>query len=115
MQRAIIGQYCNKFGIEINDYQFENEYLNWFPGLEKMITGYGVEGIVLCSIYCLPDNPFRRQEILQMAVDNGVELHFANEVTRVVNQDDIKHIQHVFEFVNENTNPNQTLGINYET
>jgi len=115
MQRAIIGQYTNKFGIEINDYQFENEYLNWFPGLEKMITGYGVEGIVLCSIYCLPDNPFRRYELLKMAVDNGVELHFANEVTRVVNEDDIKHIQHIFEFVNENTNPNITLGIENET
>jgi sporadic carbohydrate cluster protein (TIGR04323 family) len=115
MQRAIIGQYTNKFGIEINDYQFENEYLNWFPGLEKMITGYGVEGIVLCSIYCLPDNPFRRYELLKMAVDNGVELHFANEVTRVVNEDDIKHVQHIFEFVNENTNPNITLGIENET
>ena len=42
-------------------------------------------------------------------------VHFANEVTRVVNEDDIKHVQHVFEFVNENTNPNITLGIENET
>jgi len=111
MQRAIINQYTNKHDIKINDYQFENEFLDWFPGLEKMITGYGVEGIVLCSIYCLPDDPFRRHKLLKLAVDNNVELHFANEVCSVRNLDDVNHIQHIFEFVNENTDPNVTLGI----
>jgi sporadic carbohydrate cluster protein (TIGR04323 family) len=75
-----------------------------------MITGYGVEGIVLCSIYCLPDDPFRRQTLLKLAVDNNVELHFANEVCSVREQNDIDHIQHIFKFVNENTSPNETLG-----
>ena len=110
MQRAIIGQYCAKNDIKINDYQFENEYVDWFPGLEKYITGYGVEGIVLCSIYCLPDDPFRRSTLLRLAVENNVELHFANEVCSVRTEEDIHHIQHIFEFVNENTSPNETLG-----
>jgi sporadic carbohydrate cluster protein (TIGR04323 family) len=110
MQRNIINDYCKKYDIKINDYQFENEFLDWLPGLEKYITGYGVEGIVLCSIYSLPDDPFRRQAILQLAVDNNVELHFANELCSVRNSDDVNHIQRIFKFVNENTSPNETLG-----
>lgn len=110
MQRAIINQYTSKHDIKINDYQFENEFLDWLPGLEKYITGYGVEGIVLCSIYCLPDDPFRRVQLLRLAVDNNVELHFANEVCSVRNEEDVQHIQHIFNFVNDNTSPNETLG-----
>jgi len=110
MQRAIINQYTNKHDIKINDYQFENEFLDWLPGLEKYITGYGVEGIVICSIYCLPDDPFRRVQLLRLAVENNVELHFANEVCSVRNEEDVQHIQHIFNFVNENTSPNETLG-----
>ena len=109
-QRAIINQYTSKHDIKINDYQFENEFLDWLPGLEKYITGYGVEGIVLCSIYCLPDDPFRRVQLLRLAVENNVELHFANEVCSVRNEEDVQHIQHIFNFVNDNTSPNETLG-----
>jgi sporadic carbohydrate cluster 2OG-Fe(II) oxygenase/sporadic carbohydrate cluster protein (TIGR04323 family) len=112
MQRAIIGDYCSKFNIEINDYQFENEYCDWLPGLEKFITGLGIEGIVLCSIYCLPDNKDRRLELLNLAIEKGVELHFANELTFLKNKKDISKIEKIFEYVNENTNPNITLGYN---
>ena len=109
-QRNVIGQYCDKHGIKINDYQFENEYVDWLPGLEKFITGYGIDAIVLCSINSLPDDPFRRYHLLSLAVENEVELHFANELCSVRTVEDIKHIQHVLEFVNENTPPNKTLG-----
>ena len=78
--------------------------------MEKYISGYNVDGIVCCSIYCLPDDPFRRKQILDLAVENKVELHFANELCSVRNLQDVEHIQRVFKFVNENTAPNITLG-----
>jgi sporadic carbohydrate cluster 2OG-Fe(II) oxygenase/sporadic carbohydrate cluster protein (TIGR04323 family) len=112
MQRGIIDDYCKKFNIKINDYQFENEYCDWLPGLEKFITGLGVEGIVICSIYCLPDDKDRRIELLKLAVENKVELHFANELTYVRELSDIDKIENIFEYVNENTDPNITLGYN---
>jgi sporadic carbohydrate cluster 2OG-Fe(II) oxygenase/sporadic carbohydrate cluster protein (TIGR04323 family) len=111
MQRAIIEQYCKKYDIRINDYQFENEYLDWLPGLEKFISLPEVDCIVLTSIYNLPDDPFRRLKLLNQAVAAGKELHFANELCSVRDQEDIKHIQNIFEFVNENTHPNVTLGL----
>lgn len=110
MQRSIINQYCKKHSIVINDYQFENEYVDWLPGLEKFITGYNIDGIVMCSIYGLPDNPFRRHDLLKLAVENNVEIHFANELCSVRDEKDIEHITHIFKFVNENTPPNETLG-----
>ena len=42
--------------------------------------------------------------------ENNVELHFANELCSVRNQQDVEHIQRIFKFVNENTAPNITLG-----
>jgi sporadic carbohydrate cluster protein (TIGR04323 family) len=110
MQRAIIDQYNTKHGIRINDYQFENEFLDWLPGLEKYITGYNIDGIVMPSIFSLPDDPVRRYELLNLAVDKEVELHFANELCSVRNQADIKNIEHIFEFVNLNPDPNLFLG-----
>lgn len=110
MQRSIINQYCDKFNIRINDYQFENEYCDWLPGLEKFITGLGIEGIVICSIYCLPDDRNRRLQLLNLAIENKVELHFANELTSVKTKSDIGNIENIFEYVNENPDPNTTLG-----
>ncbi len=70
---------------------------------ELTITGYNIDGIVMCSIYGLPDNPFRRYELLKLAVENNVEIHFANELCSVREEKDIEHIQHIFKFVNEIT------------
>lgn len=110
MQRAIVDQYISKHGVKINDYQFENEFLDWLPGLEKYITGYNIDAIAMCSIFNLPDDAERRYELLKLAVDSGVELHFANEVCSVRDYADIEHIKHIFEFVNENPDPNLFLG-----
>ena len=98
MQRNVINNYCNKHGIKINDYQFENEYVDWFPVLEKYISGYNVDGIVCCSIYCLPDDPFRRKQVLDLAVENNVELHFAQEIYFLKTKEDLKHIQYCMDF-----------------
>lgn len=112
MQRDVINKYCNKFNIKINDYQFENEYNDWFPGLEKYITGYNIDGIVICSIYCLPNNQERRVKLLESAVENNVELRFANELAVVKSKKDIEHIENIFEYVNENIDPNKVAKLN---
>lgn len=98
MQRGIINDYCKNNKIKINDYQFENEFLDWYPALEQFITGYNVDAIVLCSIYSLPENISSRKKILQTAVDNNVELHFANELCTVREQKDINHIEKILEY-----------------
>ena len=51
-----------------------------------------------CSIYSLPEDLLRTRQILQSAVDNNVELHFANELCTVREQNDINHIERILGF-----------------
>ena len=97
MQRAIIEPYCVKNKIAYTSYEFENEHMDWQPGLEFYIKERP-DGIVLCSIYCLTDDVARRSELLKLAVDTGVELHFANELLSLKTQEDLEKIETYLNF-----------------
>lgn len=97
MQRAIIEPYCVKNKIAYTSYEFENEHMDWQPGLEFYIKERP-HGIVLCSMYCLTDDVSRRSELLQLALDLGVELHFANELTSLKSKADLEKIEMYLNF-----------------
>jgi len=97
MQRAIIEPYCIKNKINYTSYEFENEHLDWCPALEHYIKERP-DGIAMCSMYSLPDDPVRRTELLELAVDLGVELHFANELCSLKTRDDLDKIQTYLNF-----------------
>jgi len=97
MQRAIIEPYCTKNKISYNSYEFENEHLDWCPALEHYIKERP-DGIAMCSMYSLPDDPVRCTELLELAVDLGVELHFANELCALKSRDDLEKIQTYLNF-----------------
>jgi sporadic carbohydrate cluster protein (TIGR04323 family) len=97
MQRAIIEPYCQSNKINYTSYEFENEHMDWQPGLEHYIR-QKPDGIVLCSIYSLTDDASRRAEILNLALELGVELHFANELIRLYNKDDLANIENYLNF-----------------
>jgi sporadic carbohydrate cluster protein (TIGR04323 family) len=92
MQRAIIEPYCQKNKISYTSYEFENDHMNWQPGLEFYIKERP-DGIVLCSMYSLTDEVDRRNELLELALDQGVELHFANELTALKSKKDLDKIR----------------------
>jgi sporadic carbohydrate cluster protein (TIGR04323 family) len=97
MQRAIIEPYCQKNKISYNSYEFENEHLDWQPALEHYIKERP-DGIVLSSMYALTDDVSRRSELLQLALDYGVELHFANEITSLKTKSDLDKIETYLNF-----------------
>jgi sporadic carbohydrate cluster protein (TIGR04323 family) len=97
MQRAIIEPYCVKNKISYNSYEFENEHMDWMPGLEYYIKERP-DGIVLCSMYSLTDDVTRRSELLQLALELGVELHFANELCSLRNEEDLEKIETYLNF-----------------
>ena len=66
--------------------------MDWQPGLEHYIKERP-DGIVLCSIYSLTDDADRRTELLNLALDLGVELHFANELCSLKSKSDLEKIQ----------------------
>jgi len=104
MQRAIIEQYCTKNKISYNDYLTDNEHMDWQPALEHYIR-QRPDGIVLCSIYSLTDDKERRQELLNLALDLGVELHFANEITSLKTKEDLIKIETYLNFAVQKSGP----------
>ena len=71
--------------------------MDWQPGLEHYIKERP-DGIVLCSMYCLTDDVQRRRELFQLAIDLGVELHFANELCSLKSSDDLEKIETYLNF-----------------
>lgn len=91
-QRMAMDAYCVQRGLAVSAVQFENEYLTWMPILEKLIQDR-VPGIIIPSIYCLPDRPQRRIALLQQALHSKVCIHFVNEYIVLENQDDLDLIE----------------------
>ena len=104
MQRATINEYCTRNKISYNSYEFENEHMDWQPGLEHYINKKP-DGIVLCSMYALTDNIERRNEILNLALERGVELHFANELCSLKTKDDLEKIEMYLNFAVQKSGP----------
>lgn len=96
-QRMGIDEYCQKNKIVYNSVQFENEYLDWLPVLEDYIK-QRPDGIVLTSMYSLPDNADCRDHLLELALDNRVELHFANEWCTLQTRNDLTKIKTYLEW-----------------
>jgi len=103
-QRAIIDQYCVKNNITYNSYEFENDHADWMPGLEHYIK-QKPDIIVLNSMYCLTDDASRRNELLQLALDNDVQLHFANEHTVLKESKDLDIIKTYLQFAVQKSGP----------
>lgn len=104
MQRNIIENYCVKNKISYSDYLMDNDHMDWQPALEHYIR-QRPDGIVLCSIYSLCDDPVRRNELLNLALDLGVELHFANELTSLKTQEDLERINTYLNFAVQKSGP----------
>jgi hypothetical protein len=49
-------------------------------------------------MFSLTDDADRRDELLQLALDNGVELHFANELCFLKTKEDLEKIRYCLNF-----------------
>ena len=96
-QRKVIDEYCKSKGIVNSGVQFENEFLVWLPILEHYIQ-QRIHGIVMLSIHSLPNDKARTNELLHMAIENNVQLHFANEFCTLKAQEDLDRIQTYLSF-----------------
>lgn len=104
LQRLAIDQYCREYGVATNSVQFENEYLSWMPILEQLIKDQ-VPGLVLSSIWSLPDDNERCREIMTMALRLKVPMHFVNEYMRLESLEDLELIMAYREFAVASSGP----------
>jgi sporadic carbohydrate cluster 2OG-Fe(II) oxygenase/sporadic carbohydrate cluster protein (TIGR04323 family) len=97
LQKMFIDSYCNENKIYPHDSLTDNIDLKWFPALRNYIK-QKPDGIVMLSIFALPDKKEWRDEILNLSLDNNVELHFVNEYLVLKTKDDFNLIQKYLEF-----------------
>jgi len=97
MQRSIIERYCSSNNIRYNEYAADFDHLDYQPALEQCIQ-HKPDGIVLTSMFSLTDDKTRRDELLDLALDLGVQLHFANECCALCNHSDLDKIQTYLNF-----------------
>jgi sporadic carbohydrate cluster protein (TIGR04323 family) len=96
-QRNLMDQYCNDNNIQHAGYQFENEHLHWMPILEHYID-QKPSGIIMNSIYSLPDNVQRRNALIEKALEKNVIMIFSNELLIVKTRKDAEKIKKYFEY-----------------
>jgi sporadic carbohydrate cluster 2OG-Fe(II) oxygenase/sporadic carbohydrate cluster protein (TIGR04323 family) len=97
LQNLYIDSYCEENKIYPHDSLTDNIDLTWFPALRSYIK-QKPDGIVMLSIFSLPDKKEWRDEILNLALENDVELHFVNEHLILRNKTDLKLIQDYLNF-----------------
>ena len=56
-------------------------------------------------MYSLTDDADRRTQLLKLAIDLGVELHFANELTILKTQEDLEKVETYLNFAVEKLGP----------
>jgi len=97
MQRQTINDYCQRRNINYAGYEFESDHCDWQPGLQHYIEQHPY-GIVLTSIYSFTDDVERRNELLELALEHGVQLHFANEFLSLKTREDLTKIKTYLNF-----------------
>ena len=96
-QRDMVQSFCKLHDIPNNMWQFENEHLDWLPIFEDLITS-NIDIIVMTSIYSLPDDVIRREELIDLAINNKVILLFANEGFYLTNDNEKDSINKYLNF-----------------
>lgn len=98
LQRLMMRDYCEPLGLKYTYEQLELEVMPYLPTLQHIIKQDRPNEIVLYSVYSLPDNRELRDKILDLSLEYGVKLHFANEDFRFTSERDRKWIDEVLSF-----------------
>ena len=96
-QRSVIDKFCEDNNIQHAGYQFENEHLHWMPILEHYIDQKPC-GVVMNSIYSLPDSVERRNKLIDKALEKNVIMIFANEFIVMKTDKDVEKIKEYFDY-----------------
>jgi len=98
LQRLAMRDYCLDRDIKFRYEQVELEGLYHCPILKGVLQHDNADDVILFSVYALPENPAHRKVILDAALENGVVLHFVNELEVMRNDTDRERIEGVLDF-----------------
>jgi len=121
-QNILLRTYAEKNNLEymlpVNEFMFENCYIQLEAVLEELST---IEGILMCSLFMLPENTEKRNEIYKKLHEKKAKMYFALEdlsITKPGDENFVEELLLISQTLNDcpKSLPQETLpSVKYNT
>ena len=100
MQSTNLRNYCEKNGLVFHLHVVENQIPNTYLVLESLVeTADNYDGIVMCSVSMLPNDPQIRKSIVTRILKQGCKLHFTFEQIVVSSLKELAELEELISLV----------------
>ena len=100
MQSTNLRTYCEKNGLVFHLHVVENQIPNTYLVLESLVEkANSYDGIVMCSVSMLPNDPMIRKSIVTRILDQGCKLHFTFEQIVVSSIEELVELEELVSLV----------------
>ena len=97
IQNIVIRDYCGRYGLEYllsaTEYAMPHSFQLLYQTLDELPD---LDGIVMYSLFLLPESSTQRDKIMRLVIDANKSLHFAVEDLRVRDVQDLQRIENIW-------------------
>ena len=100
MQSTNLRNYCEKNGLIFHLHVVENQIPNTYLVLESLVEkADNYDGIVMCSVSMLPNDPLIRKSVVTRIIEQGCKLHFTFEQIVVSSIEELVELEELVSLV----------------
>ena len=100
MQSTNLRNYCEKNGLVFHLHVVENQIPNTYLVLESLVEkADNYDGIVMCSVSMLPNDPLIRKSVVARILEQGCKLHFTFEQIVVSSIEELVELEELVSLV----------------
>ena len=100
MQSTNLRNYCEKNGLVFHLHVVENQIPNTYLVLESLVEkADNYDGIVMCSVSMLPNDPLIRKSVVTRILEQGCKLHFTFEQIVVSSLEELVELEELVSLV----------------
>ena len=100
MQSTNLRNYCEKNGLVFHLHVVENQIPNTYLVLESLVEkADSYDGIVMCSVSMLPNDPRIRKSVVTRILEQGCKLHFTFEQIVVSSLEELAELEELVSLV----------------
>ncbi len=101
VQSTFLRDYCNRHGFLYKLHVNENEFPHSYMVLDGMLAELdGLEGVLMFSMFMLPQRPARRRAVFDRILAAGIELHFPLENLVIRRASDVEPVEQMLAAAN---------------
>ena len=100
MQSTSLRNYCEKNGLTFHLHVVENQIPNTYLVLESLVEkADDYDGIVMCSVSMLPNDPTVRRSVVTRVLEQGCKLHFIFEQLTVSSLEQLADLEELVSLI----------------